>query len=273
MTCPYCGRHDRQVKAGVTGGVQRYKCMACMRGYSLDTRPRAYAASLRERAVEMQARGTSLRKIASELSVSPQTVSNWMRAVGPPAAPVPSSPPPPEQPSRDRSTIADVAQKAGVSTSTVSNYLNDKGRMGTRTRHRIEDAIKDLHFTPNELIRAIRRGRTNTLGVISYGIYDLENIAASPVPQVLSAINYAADVASLDVLLYTGWPHRRRSRTGSDFLNGQIDGLLWMSPQPHDSQLRIAVDGGAICCGGSAAQGRDAPQHLRHDRQPHHRLV
>jgi len=184
-----------------------------------------------------------MRKIAQELSVSPQTVSNWIRAIVPTSVPVPATSPPHKQPSRERSTIEHVALRAGVSTSTVSNYLNDKGRMSPRTRHRIEDAIKALHFTPNELTRAIRRGRTNTVGVVSYGIEKLD-MASSPVPPVLSAINDAADSASLDVLLYTGWPHRRRSRTGSDFLNGQIDGLLWMSPQPHDSQLRIAADGG-----------------------------
>jgi LacI family transcriptional regulator len=151
----------------------------------------------------------------------------------------------PEQPSKPRVTIADVARHAGVSTSTISNYLNDKGRMSHETRLRIEGAMKALYFTPSALIRAIRNRRTHTLGLVSYGIYDLEhNVESSIVAPLLGAINRAADAASYDVLLYTGWPHRARSRTGSDFLNGQIDGLLWMSPPPNHEQLRFAAAAG-----------------------------
>jgi len=244
MTCPNCARQDRQVKAGMTGGMQRYKCMHCGRRYSLDTRPHAYTASMRERAAQMHAAGTSIRQIARDLGISRQTVCNWVRsqpATSEPAAPAPTTPGPPI---RTRNTIADVARHAGVSTSTVSNYLNDKGRMSLETRHRIDDAMKALYFTPNALVRSIRNRRTHTIGLVSYGITDLENVDYSIVPPVLSAINEAADQAGYDVLLYTGWPRKRRSRTGSDFLNGQIDGLIWMSPQPQDSQLRFAAAGG-----------------------------
>jgi LacI family transcriptional regulator len=161
------------------------------------------------------------------------------------SAPPPSSPPPAEQPIRPRNTITDVAKHAGVSTSTVSNYLNEKGRMSPETRQRIETAMKELYFTPNALVRAIRNRRIHTLGLVSYGIYELEeNSDLSPVSRMLGAINSAADHASYDVLLYTGWPHRPRSRTGSDFLNGQIDGLLWMSPESNNSQLRFVAAAG-----------------------------
>jgi LacI family transcriptional regulator len=193
----------------------------------------------------MHAGGASIRRIARDLAISPQTVSNWMRTMPTTSAPAPSTPPPTEQPLRPRHTIADVARHAGVSTSTVSNYLNDKGRMSHETRQRIGDAMKALYFTPNALVRAIRNRQTHTLGLLTYGIYELDrNVEFSIVPPILSAINGAADAANYDVLLYTGWPHRARSRTGSDFLNGQIDGLLIMSPQVDNQQIRIASAGG-----------------------------
>jgi len=243
--CPNCGRQDRQVKAGMAGGVQRFKCVPCGRRYSLDTRPRTYSPAIRQQAVQLQAAGSSIRKIARTLAVSPQTVSNWLRDAEttptPPTAPPSTS----EQPAKPRNTIADVARHAGVSTSTVSNYLNDKGRMSHVTRMRIGEAMKALYFTPNALVRAIRDRRTHTIGLLSYGIYELEQtVKFSTVAPMLGAINRAADDAAYDVLLYTGWPHRARARTGSDFLNGQIDGLLWMSPAPYDAQLRFAADGG-----------------------------
>jgi LacI family transcriptional regulator len=243
LVCPNCGRQDRQVKAGTTGGVQRYKCATCGRRYSLDTRPRAYAPTIRERAVEMHTAGSSIRKIATELSVSPQTVSNWLRTM--PESGAEAKPPRSGRVIKPRNTIADVAKQASVSTSTVSNYLNDKGRMSHETRQRIGEAMKDLYFTPNALVRAIRHRQTHTLGLVSYGIYDLETtVEISPVASVIGSIYRAADQAGYDVLMYTGWPHRARSRTGSDFLNGQVDGLLWMSPHHNTSQLRFAAAGG-----------------------------
>jgi LacI family transcriptional regulator len=195
--------------------------------------------------VELHAGGKSNRQIARELSVSVQTISNWLLNA-PPTEPAHASPPTPAEPLvKPRATIADVAKHAGVSTSTISNYLNDKGRMSQETRLRIEDAMKALYFTPSALVHAIRHRRMHTIGLVAYGIYNMEeNVELAITPTLLSAINRAADHVGYNVLLYTGWPHRPRSRTGSDFLNGQIDGLLWMSPPPYHPQLRFAAAGG-----------------------------
>ena len=47
-------------------------------------------------------------------------------------------------------TIADVSKKAGVSKSTVSNYLNGKyERMSDETKKIISDTIRELGYTPN----------------------------------------------------------------------------------------------------------------------------
>jgi len=245
IECPNCGRRDKQVKAGMAAGVQRYKCVPCGRRYSLNTRPREYSQAIRDRALELHATGKSNRQIARELAVSVQTISNWLLdALAAEPAPA-STPKPAEPPVKQRPTIADVARRAGVSTSTVSNYLNDKGRMSQETRLRIDDAMKALYFTPSALVQAIRNRRTHTIGLVTYGIYDLENhVERSIIAPMLGAINRAADSAGYDVLLYTGWPHRSRSHTGSDFLNGQIDGLLWMSPPPYHPQMLFVAAGG-----------------------------
>jgi len=243
IECPNCGRQDKQVKAGMAAGAQRYKCMSCGRRYSLNVRPNKYSQAIRDRALELQAEGKSNRQIARELSVSAQAVGNWILNAPPSNVEPPS--PQAEPTVKQRVTITDVARHAGVSTSTISNYLNDKGRMGQETRLRIEDAMKELYFTPSALIRSIRHRRTHTLGLVTYGIYDLEhNVESSIIAPMLGAINRSAARAGYDVLLYTDWQYRARSRTGSDFLNGQIDGLLWMSPPPNHEQLRFAAAAG-----------------------------
>jgi len=189
----------------------------------------------------MRANGMSIREIARDLNISAQTVSTWCSKSTKDVPAIPK----PEAPVKLRTTIVDVAKRAGVSTSTISNYLNDKGRMSPETRRRVGDAMKALYFTPSAHVLAMRRRRTHTIGLMANGIYDMdENPGFTLTPLLMAPINRAADRAGYDVLVYTGWPHRSRTRTGSDFLNGQIDGLLWVSPEPNVAQLRFAVSGG-----------------------------
>ncbi len=66
-----------------------------------------------------------------------------------------------------RARIQDVAQAAGVSTSSVSNFLNDRHqKLGIETRRRIEGAIKDLDFKPNQAAQQLKTGRTNVVALL-----------------------------------------------------------------------------------------------------------
>lgn len=66
-----------------------------------------------------------------------------------------------------RVTIQDVARAAGVSASTVSNFLNNRaGRMVPATHERIERAIADLGYRPNRAAQQLRNGRTQTIGLV-----------------------------------------------------------------------------------------------------------
>ena len=65
------------------------------------------------------------------------------------------------------STIADVAQHAGVSVSTVSNLLNGRtDRMRADTSQRIEAAIRALGYRPNRAAQQLKTGHTPMLGLL-----------------------------------------------------------------------------------------------------------
>ena len=254
--CPHCQQTERQVKAGVSAGIQRYKCSFCRRRYSpdnLDSRSRGYSDAVRQQAAELYAQGGKIREIARQLGVNHQSVANWVRREANPGDVSPTSPlektvPASAKfptPGKKRLTIRDVARRSGVSTSTVSNYVNQKGRMSEATRLRIQAAMDELHFTPSALTRAIRRRRTNILGLLIFGVGQMhENVEGSVAPPLLAGIYDAANVAGQDILLYTGWPNLPERHSGLDFLNGQIDGMLWVAPQLYTPALeRIAVAG------------------------------
>ncbi|KAF0816045.1 Transcriptional regulator, LacI family [Bacillus sp. ZZV12-4809] len=80
-------------------------------------------------------------------------------------------------------TIADVAQHAKVSKSTVSQYLNKRfDYMGEDTKKRIEAAINELGYRPNIVARSLKQKSTTTIGVI------VANILHSFSTQVIRAI-------------------------------------------------------------------------------------
>ena len=62
-------------------------------------------------------------------------------------------------------TIQDVARAAGVSPMTVSNVMNERGRVGPETRAKVLDAIDALGYRVNVAARNLRQGRTGTIGL------------------------------------------------------------------------------------------------------------
>lgn len=63
-------------------------------------------------------------------------------------------------------TIHDVAKKANVSVATVSRVLNASGTVSDKKRQLVEEAIKDLNYTPNEHAKALAENQINTIGVM-----------------------------------------------------------------------------------------------------------
>jgi DNA-binding LacI/PurR family transcriptional regulator len=63
-------------------------------------------------------------------------------------------------------TIKDVANVAGVSIATVSRVLNNKDRVKSSTRKKIEDAIVKLDFKPDQIARTMINKETKTIGLL-----------------------------------------------------------------------------------------------------------
>src|SRR3954465_5055821 len=64
-------------------------------------------------------------------------------------------------------TMADVAKAAGVSKSTVSQFLNKRFEyMGEKTKLKIEEAIAELGYQPNFIARSLKQKRTSMVGII-----------------------------------------------------------------------------------------------------------
>lgn len=67
----------------------------------------------------------------------------------------------------EKVTMADVAKEAGVSKSTVSQFLNKRFEyMGEKTKQKIEEAIERLGYQPNYIARSLKQKRTSMVAII-----------------------------------------------------------------------------------------------------------
>ena len=100
-----------------------------------------------------------------------------------------------------QSTIYDVARLAGVSSATVSRFLNEPDRVAQEKRDRIQSAITELNFVPKADAVAKARSAYRKIGVVAPFFTQpsfmerLRGIAA-----VLSAEHYELVVYSIDTM-------------------------------------------------------------------------
>ncbi|GAA0672552.1 LacI family DNA-binding transcriptional regulator [Kitasatospora atroaurantiaca] len=130
--------------------------------------------------------------------------------------------------------IGEIARRAGVSRSTVSYTLSGKRPVSDATRKRIQEVIDELGYRPNAAARALKEGRTRTIGlVIPPASRRLTHMQLGFVASVVEA----AARADLDVLLSpSGGDHDRsfeRLLSG-----GRVDGVILMEIRLEDSRVR-----------------------------------
>ncbi|MCY8149727.1 LacI family DNA-binding transcriptional regulator [Bacillus paralicheniformis] len=63
-------------------------------------------------------------------------------------------------------SIHDVAKKAGVSPTTVSRVLNNRGYISEKTKEKVYKAMEEINYFPNDLARSLFRKRTHLIGLI-----------------------------------------------------------------------------------------------------------
>jgi LacI family transcriptional regulator len=84
--------------------------------------------------------------------------------------------------SKDRATIVDVAEVAGVSWKTVSRVVNGEANVRPTTAARIRDAITQLGYQPNAAARSLAGTRSFLIGAIT----------ANPSPHYMIALHRGA---------------------------------------------------------------------------------
>ena len=99
-----------------------------------------------------------------------------------------------------RVSMADVAALAGVSGQTVSRVVNDSPRVDPGTRARVEAAMAQLGYRPHRAARALRTGRTQTIGLLVSTLATVGNSRMlQAVADAAATRGYALTVVTLGV--------------------------------------------------------------------------
>lgn len=133
---------------------------------------------------------------------------------------------------RNRVTIQDIAQQAGVSKMTVSKVLNSQGSISDATRERVLKLARELGYVRNFAAHSLKGGRTNVLGMLVANIGDLYFAE-----MVRGASDGARSVGKDLLLLSPGAATNsaEEQRRVSRLAAGMADGLLIALPRSsHD---------------------------------------
>ncbi len=93
---------------------------------------------------------------------------------------------------RKNVTISQVAEKAGVSKTTISRFLNGHyGNMSKETKERIAQTIEELKYRPNRQAQALKSKRSYLIGIV---VADISNMYSSlllkGIGEVLGQVEY-----------------------------------------------------------------------------------
>ena len=123
-------------------------------------------------------------------------------------------------------TIRDVAKAAGVSTATVSNVLNKRGKVGRRTQGLVLSTVKRLGYLPNIHARRLASRDTRTLGII---VSDIVNPFFPEV--IMGFLTRTRQLGYETILSETNYDPRRTQEAAIRMMAHNVGGVAIMTSE------------------------------------------
>jgi LacI family transcriptional regulator len=135
-------------------------------------------------------------------------------------------------------TMNDVARLAEVGTMTVSRVLNGSAKVSKEATDRVNAAIEQLNYRPNELARALRGERTRTIGLILPYLYDpFFAVCAHAVSTVAQQRGYSVTMTTSNEDPETEY------NAAIQMLQRHVDGLILIPANRGKSRITRALLG------------------------------
>jgi LacI family transcriptional regulator len=124
---------------------------------------------------------------------------------------------------RQRVTLKEVAERAGVHIGTVSKALKEstRGELNQQTIERVLKAAAELQYTPNATARNLQSSRTSTIGVL---FPDVMNPFFPPILRSIDDVLFEAGYITL--VSNTDHVREREEAAIATFRSRQVDGII-----------------------------------------------
>jgi LacI family transcriptional regulator len=139
-----------------------------------------------------------------------------------------------------KTSLKDIAHKAGVSTALVSYVLNGKekeGRVGKEIAGKISQLARELNYQPNHLAKSLRSGKTYTIGLV---IADISNPFFANIARIVE--NQARQHGYTVICGSSDEDASKSFDLVKVLINRQVDGFIIVSSENTEDQVQYLVD-------------------------------
>ena len=134
-------------------------------------------------------------------------------------------------------TIKDVAERAGVSTTTVSHVINQTRYVSEELTQRVHSAMEELDYQPNLLASSLRSGESKIIGLI---IPDISNQFFSDISRKIedNVLRHGYSV----IMCNTDDDIDKEKRYIDILIAKQVDGIVFISAGDETKSLRKSIE-------------------------------
>lgn len=123
-----------------------------------------------------------------------------------------------------RPTLADVAERAGVSRALVSIVMRGAVGAGEETRARVKRAADEIGYRPDLHARRLRQHRTKLVGMMFTAGQEFH-------ADLVDGVYVSAEALGYDVVLSAVTPHRDEERAVRTLVDDRCEGLVLVGPR------------------------------------------
>ena len=141
-------------------------------------------------------------------------------------------------------TIKDIAERCGVSVSTVSRVLNNHRDVSESVRTKVLQAAREAHYVPNSSARDLVKSRSDAIGLVVRGV-------GNPFfTEVIHTIERAIDTAGYSMVLHQIGSDDDELMAGATLARSKkLRGLIFLGGKGDYRQSDIAIlEVPFVCC-------------------------
>ncbi len=118
-------------------------------------------------------------------------------------------------------TIKDIAERVGVSVTTISRVLNNRGYLSDKLKRKVFEAMEEMDYQPNELARSLSRKKSHVIGLI------VPDISHPFFAQIAKHIEYYAYKQGYKLMLCNSLLNKKKEKEYIELLRAsQVDGII-----------------------------------------------